>query len=92
MNPNDWNFGRARDARWAQQRFNGGGRDAKGRLFVLYPLSVGQHDGSQKDRVPIEAGAYGRRPFLKRNKTSQIVNSPTNPVISQITPNACSSS
>ena len=29
----------ARDARWAQQRFNGGGCDGKGPLFVLYPFA-----------------------------------------------------
>jgi len=29
--------GGARDARWAQQPFNGGGCDGKGPLFVLYP-------------------------------------------------------
>ncbi len=27
----------ARDAKWAQQLFNGGGCDGKGPLFVLYP-------------------------------------------------------
>ncbi len=30
---------RARDAKWAQQRFNGGGCDGKGPLFVLYPVT-----------------------------------------------------
>ncbi len=30
-------FQGARDAKWAQQRFNGGGCDGKGPLFVLYP-------------------------------------------------------
>ncbi len=46
-----------RDAKWAQQRFNAGGCDGKGPLFVLYPQQLEDVADMETERTVVYSDA-----------------------------------